>query len=408
MKYGLIGERLGHSFSKLIHEKIGDYVYEIKEIAPENVQSFMHAREFEGINVTIPYKETVIPMLDYVDEFAKKIGAVNTVVNRNGKLYGYNTDYLGMRALVVRVGVDPKCKKALILGTGGTSKTAYSVLADMGANEIIFTSHSGKDGALSYDDIYKYHNDAEIIVNTTPVGMYPSTDACPIELEKFTKAEAVIDAIYNPIRTKLVLKAKELGIKAEGGLYMLSMQAVYAYEYFFDKKADPQKIERIYNEVLNEKTNIALVGMPSSGKSTVGKIVANLTGKKFIDTDEEIVKAEGKKISDIFKDEGEAYFRALEAKIVCDVSKFNGFVIATGGGAVLKKENVEALKQNGVVYFIDRDLELLIPTGDRPLASDREAIEKRYKERYEIYKSVADKTVNGNLTPKEVAEEILK
>ena len=408
MKYGLIGQRLGHSFSKLIHEKIGDYVYEIKEIAPENVQSFMHSRDFNGINVTIPYKETVIPTLDYIDEFAKKIGAVNTVVNKNGKLYGYNTDYLGMKALALRVNANPNGKKVVILGTGGTSKTAQAVFSDMGAGEILLASHSGKSGALSYEEIYKYHSDAEIIVNTTPVGMYPNTDACPIELEKFTNLEAVIDAIYNPINTKLVLMAKELGIKAEGGLYMLSMQAVYAYEYFFDKKADQEEIERIYNEALDEKTNIVLVGMPSSGKSTIGKILAEETGKKFIDTDEEIVKAEGKEISTIFSENGEAYFRELEAKIVADVSKLNGLVIATGGGVILKNENVEALKQNGIIYFIDRDLELLMPTSSRPLASDREAIEKRYKERYEIYKRVATKTVNGNLTPKEVAEEILK
>ena len=408
MKYGLIGEHLGHSFSKAIHEKIADYVYEIKEIEPDKVEEFMSAREFNGINVTIPYKEKVIPMLDYVDESAKKIGAVNTVVNKNGKLYGYNTDYSGMKALVLRVGAEINGKKVLIIGTGGTSKTARAVVTDLGAKEIIFVSNVPVDGALSYEEVYTNHTGVDVIFNTSPVGMYPKNNTCPIDISKFYKLTALIDVVYNPIQTKLIREAKARGIKAEGGLYMLGAQAVYAYEHFSGNKATKELCDSVYNDVINEKSNIILIGMPASGKSSVGKALANLTGKQFIDTDVEIVKAEGKEISDIFYEKGEAYFRDLESKIIEDVSKLNGYVIATGGGAILRESNCDNLRQNGKLYFLDRSLELLIPTSDRPLSSDRASIEKRYNERYEIYCRVCDVKINGDGTVDEVAKEILK
>ena len=408
MKYGLIGEHLGHSFSKVIHEKIGDYVYEIKEIEPENVESFIKAREFMGINVTIPYKEKVIPMLDYVDDNARKIGAVNTVVNKNGKLYGYNIDYSGMRALVLRVGAEIEGKKVLIIGTGGTSKTAKAVVTDMGAKEIIFVSNIEVNGALSYEEVYAFHTDVDVIFNTSPVGMYPKNNATPIDLKKFPKLTALIDVVYNPIKTKLVREAQALGIKAEGGLYMLGAQAVYAYEHFSGNTVDKSLCDQIYNDVISEKNNIILVGMPSSGKTSVGKAIAELTGKQFVDTDVKIVEAEGTDIPTIFKDKGEAYFRDLEAKIVEEVSKLNGFVIATGGGAILRESNVDNLKQNGKIYFLDRSLSKLIPTEDRPLSSSREAVEKRYNERYGIYKSVADVIINGDGSVDEVAKELYK
>ena len=408
MKYGLIGEHLGHSYSKVIHEKIGDYVYEIKEIEPENVESFIKKREFMGINVTIPYKEKVIPMLDYVDNNAKKIGAVNTVVNKDGELYGYNTDYSGMRALVLRVGAEIEGKKVLIIGTGGTSKTARAVVTDMGAKEIILVSNVKVDGALSYEEVYAFHTDVDVIFNTSPVGMYPKNNATPIDLKKFPRLTALIDVVYNPIKTKLVREAQALGIRAEGGLYMLGAQAVYAYEHFTGKTVDKSLCDDIYSDVIKEKNNIILVGMPSSGKTSVGTKIAQMTGKQFIDTDDEIVKAEGTDIPTIFADKGEGYFRDLEAKIVEDVSKLNGFVIATGGGAILREANVDFLKQNGKIYFLDRSLSKLMPTEDRPLSRDREAIEKRYNERYGIYKSVADVIINGDGTVDEVAELLYK
>ncbi len=408
MKYGLIGEHLKHSFSKVIHEQIGDYVYEIKEIEPQNVEKFIKEREFLGINVTIPYKEVVIPMLDYVDSSAKKIGAVNTVVNRNGKLYGYNTDYSGMYALVSRIGAEIKDKKVLIIGTGGTSKTARAVATDMGAKEIVFVSNSVVQGAYSYDEIYQNHTDIDVIFNTSPCGMYPNNQGMPIDLEKFPNLTAVVDVVYNPIRTRLVLKAKKLGLKSEGGLFMLGAQAVYAYEHFTGNKIDSTLPEKIYKNVLGGKDNIVLIGMPASGKSTIGKILAKKTGKVFIDTDEEIVKKANMQISDIFSQYGEAYFRKLEAKIVEEVSKFNGYVIATGGGAILNSSSVDNLKQNGTLYFLDRSLELLAPTSDRPLSSNLDAMKKRYEERYPIYCSACDVKINGDSTPNEVANEIYK
>ena len=408
MKYGLIGEHLGHSFSKVIHEKIGDYVYEIKEIEPSLVVPYMEAREFMGINVTIPYKETVIPTLDYIDDSAKKIGAVNTVVNRSGKLYGYNTDYDGMLALTKKIGADIKDKKVLIIGTGGTSKTARAVVSDLGAREIIFVSNIEVTGAISYEELYKSHTDVDVIYNTSPVGMYPRNYSKPIDIKKFPQVNAVVDVVYNPLRTSLVREANSLGIPSEGGLYMLCAQAVFAYEHFTGKKAPDGIIDEIYSDIVKEKSNIVLVGMPASGKSTVGKALAELTGKELIDTDTEIVKKEGTDIPTIFKDKGEAYFRDLEAEIIEDVSKLNGKIIATGGGAILRESNAYALKQNGKVYFLDRDLELLMPTADRPLSSDRESITKRYNERYDIYKKVSDARVDSNVAPELVANSILK
>lgn len=408
MKYGLIGEHLGHSFSKEIHEKIGDYVYEICEIEPQNLEVFIKSRDFLAINVTIPYKQAVIPFLDEIDEHAKKIGAVNTIVNRNGKLHGYNTDYFGMRSLILKTGVSLKDKKVAILGTGGTSKTAYAVVSDMGVGEVIFVSYREKQGAITYEKLYENHQDTDVIINTSPVGMYPKNEECPLNIDKLPKLSLVLDAIYNPLKTNLVLNARKKNISARGGLYMLVSQAIRAYELFTDKKAPSDLTDKIYNELITQKSNIALIGMPSSGKSTVGKLLASKVGKQFIDTDEEIIKREGIDISEIFQKHGESYFRELEAKTVGEVSKFNGFVIATGGGAILKEENVRALRQNGKLYFLDRDIDLLMPTSSRPTASSKEAIKKRYNERYEIYKKSADASISANGKVSEVVDLILK
>lgn len=406
MKYGLIGEHLTHSFSKVIHEQIGDYVYEIKEIEPQNVDAFMRARDFCAINVTIPYKETVIPYLDYIDPSAKKIGAVNTVVNKNGKLYGYNTDYFGMMALVSKIGLDIKDKKVLVIGTGGTSKTATAVINDLGAKEIIYVSNIEVAGALSYDEVYKSHTDAQIIFNTSPVGMYPKNGGIPIDIAKFELLEGILDVVYNPIRTNLVIKAQNKGLLAQGGLYMLGAQAVYAYEYFMDTRVDKSICDTVYNTVLKQKDNIILTGMPSSGKTTIGKILASKTGKTFVDTDDEIVKKIGMDIPSYFAKYGEKAFRDIESEVIKEVSVNNNQIIATGGGAILKEENITYLKQNGNIYFLNRDLEKLIPTSNRPLSSDIDALKKRYDERYPIYTKTADIIINGNGTPNEVANYV--
>ena len=406
MKYGLIGEHLTHSFSKIIHEEIGDYVYEIKEIEPQNVDSFMKKKNFLAINVTIPYKETVIPYLDYIDDSAKKIGAVNTIVNKNGKLFGYNTDYFGMKALALRIGLEIQSKKVLIIGTGGTSKTATAVAADMGAGEIIYVSNAKVEGAYSYDEIYANHTDVEIIFNTSPVGMYPKNDGTPIDLTKFPKLEGLLDVVYNPIRTNLVIEANRLGIKAEGGLYMLGAQAVYAYEHFMGTSVDKSICDSIFNKALSQKDNIILTGMPSSGKTTIGRLLAEKTGKTFIDTDDEIVRKTGMDIPSYFEKYGEAEFRIVESEVIKEISSKNSLIIATGGGAILNYDNIRRLKQNGKIYFLDRNLEKLMPTSDRPLSSNISALEKIYNERYPIYLSTCDVKVDGNGTPNQVADTI--
>lgn len=406
MKYGLIGEHLTHSFSKVIHEKIDDYVYEIEEIEPQNVESFIKLKNFSAINVTIPYKETVIPYLDHIDESAKKIGAVNTIVNKDGILYGYNTDYSGMKALVNKIGLSIKDKKILIIGTGGTSKTATAVVSDMGAKQIVYVSKSKKDGAYSYGEIYANHTDVEIIFNTSPVGMYPKNDGIPIDLLKFPKLEGVLDVVYNPLQTNLVIEAKKIGKKSEGGLYMLVSQAIYAYELFMDTTVDVSLCDTIFNDILSQKDNIILTGMPSSGKTTIGKILAKKTFKTFVDTDDEIVKKTGMDIPSYFAKYGEAEFRKVECEVIKEISTRNSLIIATGGGAILNQDNIRCLKQNGKIYFLDRNLENLIPTNDRPLSRNIDALKKRYDERYPLYVSTCDFKIDGNGTPNEVADII--
>lgn len=406
MKYGLIGEHLTHSFSKIIHEKIGDYVYEIKEIEPNNVDAFMKSKSFNAINVTIPYKQTVIPYLDVIDEGAKKIGAVNTVVNKNGNLYGYNTDIFGMKALINKMDLSLRDKSVLIVGTGGTSKAAYAVAQDMCAKEILFVSRTKKDNAFTYEEIYSSYTHIDVIINTSPVGMFPNGEDSPIDIDKFPSLIAVIDAIYNPIRTSLILNAQSRGINAQGGLYMLISQAVYAYEYFTGKSVDKSLCDDIYNQIENEKINIVLTGMPSSGKTTVGKLLAKKIGKTFVDTDDEIVKKIGMDIPSYFAKYGEAEFRKAESEVIKELSSKNSLIIATGGGAVLNCDNIRRLKQNGRIYFIDRSLENLTPTSDRPLSSDITALKKRYNERYPIYNLTADVVIDGNSTVESVAKMI--
>lgn len=408
MKYGLIGEHLGHSFSKLIHSELADYEYELREIAREDVEAFISERDFLGINVTIPYKETVIPYLDYIDEAARKIGAVNTVVNRDGKLYGYNTDFYGMTALIERAGIEPNGKKAVILGTGGTSKTARAVLEALGAAKILVVSRRCGEGVITYDELYSSHADAEIIVNTTPVGMYPRAGISAVDISKFDRLVGVVDAVYNPLSTRLVVEARERGIRAVGGLYMLVAQARRASEIFLDTTYPDELPERIYEGLYREKENIILIGMPASGKSSVGRRLGELLGRELLDTDALLVENVGVEIPEIFKAEGETKFRDYECEAVQAAAAECGVIIATGGGAILRRENILALRGCGRLFFIDRPLECLVPTADRPLSSDRAAIEKRYKERYPIYTSMCDVHIDGSGTIDEVAERILE
>jgi shikimate dehydrogenase len=407
MKYGLIGEKLGHSFSKEIHEMLGYYKYEIHEVAKSDIDSFMRQHDFLGINVTIPYKETVIPYLDEISAQAASIKAVNTIVNINGKLIGHNTDYFGMLALIKRNKLDVNNKKVLILGTGGTSKTAYAVLSDLGARQILKASIIDEPGTITYEEANTIHNDVDIIINTTPVGMYPKNDGQIIDLDNFKNVIGVIDVVYNPLRTNLVLQAKTKNLISEGGLYMLVGQAVYAAGIFLNKEINLNIIDEIYEKIKNDKENIVLIGMPSSGKSTIGKILSEQLNKKLIDTDELIVNKINMSIAEYMKTHSEKEFRDIETECVKEAAKMSNVVVATGGGAILRTENVNALKQNGKLYFLKRNLELLTPTQSRPFSSDMEALKKRYTERLPIYESVCDVVIDNNNEISDAVKQIL-
>lgn len=408
MKYGLIGEHLGHSYSREIHGKISTDAYELLELAPDEVAPFLEKREFCGINVTIPYKQTVMPLLDTISEAAARIGAVNTVVNRAGKLYGYNTDFAGMRAMIQWAGMDMQGKKVLILGSGGTSRTARAVVASLGATTVLVVSRRCGEGTVSYEQAVRDHADAQFIVNTTPVGMYPNTEQTPVDLSAFGRLQGVIDTIYHPLRTRLVLDAQKRSVPAVGGLYMLAAQAVYAAAIFRDREPDPSSIERVYRAVLADKQNLVLIGMPSSGKTTVGRELARRLDKRFVDTDEAIVARIGQPIADYFAQHGEAAFRTLEREVIAAIAKDSGCVIATGGGAVLSADNVIALQQNAAVVFLDRHPSRLLVTADRPLSSSREAVEKLYQARYPLYRQAADVTVDANGEIASITEEIIR
>lgn len=408
MKYGCIARKLSHSFSKEIHNLLFDYTYDLLELEPDKVGEFLTKKDFLAINVTIPYKQTVIPYLDFVDEVAKEIGAVNTIVNKNGKLYGYNTDFMGLTALIKRAEVEISGKKVLISGSGGTAKTAQAVAKSMNAREVITLSRSEKEGFCAYEEAKEKHADADVFINTTPVGMYPEIYSSVIEVADYPNLSGVVDAVYNPLCSKLVCDAKQRGITAVGGLYMLVAQAAYAAEKFIDTKVATEKIEQVYRDIFTSKQNIVLVGMPSSGKTTVGKIIAQKLDFSFVDTDEFIVEKEGRNIVDIFANDGEQYFRNCETEAIRETAKKQSLVIATGGGAVLKKENIELLKENGKIYFLDRPLDLLLTTDDRPLSSNKADLEKRYTERYGIYLSSADKRIINTDTAESAAEEIIK
>jgi len=407
MKYGLLGEYLSHSYSCDIHALLADYTYELCEMSREELSAFLTKKEFCAVNVTIPYKQTVIPYLDEISDTARKIGAVNTIVNQNGRLYGDNTDFAGMRALLRKIGISLSGKKVLILGTGGTSKTAHAVAESMGAASIVTVSRSGT-GGISYEDAALKHSDTQILINTTPAGMFPHVEGQAISLVPFPRLEAVVDAVYNPLRTDLILEAQARGIPAEGGLYMLSAQAVYASALFRGVEPNIDDIERAYLTVRNRKRNIVLIGMPSCGKTTVGQLLAEKTGMAFRDTDAEIIQNTGMPIADFFDRHGEEAFRNRESEVISELSLTNGHILATGGGAIIRGENVRALRRNGILVFLDRSPENLLATADRPLSANREALKKRYSERYDRYCAAADIRIDGNQSLQAVAEALWK
>lgn len=413
IEYGLIGEKLGHSFSAEIHRLLGDYQYQLIELDKNELDIFLTRKDFKAVNVTIPYKKAVIPYLDEISDQAKAIGAVNCVKNHKGRLIGHNTDFDGLGALLDHSGVRIKDKKVLILGTGGTSDTAAAVCSHRGAASIIKVSRTpgqkvNRVMTVSYDSAVCEHSDAEIIINTTPCGMYPDIFGQAADIRSFKKLRSVIDVIYNPLRSSLVMQAEKAGLKTEGGLYMLVAQAAAAADFFFSVNEYREKIHSVYKKIYNEKSNIVLTGMPSCGKTTVGKFIAGRTGRSFIDTDVLIEENTGISISHIFSRYGEEFFRDMETEIIKKISSLSGAVIATGGGAVLREENITNLKMNGIVFFLDKDPRDLTPTADRPKALTREEIMRRYRERYNIYMASSDHKVDNNKTAEEAAARILE
>ena len=402
MEYGLIGSKLGHSYSKIIHEQLCGYHYELHPLPTEaEARAFLEQRAFKAINVTIPYKKLVMEYCDEIDPKAAAIGAVNTVVQRNGKLYGYNTDYMGFAWLCKSRGVDVAGRTVLILGTGGTHNTVSAVARDQGAARVLTVSRrpDPAKGELSYEEAAR--SGAQIVVNTTPAGMYPNVGACLLDVAAMPGLEAVVDVVYNPVRTEILLRAQEAGVPVTAcGLEMLVAQAVYAAEYFLDTPfADRAgEIRRITASLRAGILNVSLIGMPSSGKTTLGRALAQKLGRAFVDLDQEIVKAAGCSIPEIFEAEGEDGFRARESEQAARFGKESRLLISCGGGTVKRPENIRALRQNGVILFIDRPLEALTVGGGRPLSSSPEALRVMEAQRRPLYEGAADAIIPNDGT----------
>ena len=414
MKYGLIGEHLGHSFSKQIQtriaeiENVKDYDYQLVELDKEEFKEFMEKKDFKGINVTIPYKKDVIPYLDEMDESAKAIGAVNTIINVDGKLKGYNTDFGGFLYMVKAHNVHMEGKKVLIIGNGGACAAVKAVCKHENAKDIVIVSRSANRGAIGYDEMYTSHLDADIVVNTSPVGMFPNIANAPIDVSWFHKLECVLDVVYNPILTRLCFEAQEANIKRVIGLEMLIAQAKYTFEIFENMSFDDSIIDEIKKEMLKDRCNIVLIGMPSAGKTTIGKMLEEKLEKEFFDLDDMIIAKAGKSIPEIFQESGEAGFRAIETEVAIEASKMNNKIIATGGGVVKHKVNMDFLRLNGITIFIDRDIDKLISSDpNRPLSSSKQALQQMYKERYPLYQKYAAYIAVNNANIEETVDDIV-
>lgn len=391
MKYCLIGEKLGHSYSAIIHKKAGvDYF--LKEIAPDKLSEFLTCPKVDGFNVTIPYKKAVIPFLCSLSKEAEKIGAVNTVVNKNGKLYGYNTDYFGLEYALKRAKIEIKDKNVLVLGSGGASQTAITLCKDLNAKSVATVSRTG---TVNYENVYDL-SETEVVINATPVGMSPNNDELVLDLSRFPHLKGVFDLIYNPLKTKLVLQAEELGVNASGGLAMLVAQAIKSQSIWQNKDFSDSEIEDILDYLIFNKLNIVLIGMPSSGKSSIGKKLALELEKDFVDTDDEIQKKYLRSPKEIIVNDGEKKFREYEKEVVKSVSLLQGKIIATGGGVCLDEENIKRLKANGVLLYVKRDIELLT-SSDRPI-SQKEGIKELYLKRKSVYENAKDFIIENNST----------
>ena len=390
MEYGLLGERLSHSYSPMIHSYFGKYDYQLIEKAPEDLDKFFEGGDFRGLNVTIPYKTAVIKYMAELSPAAKKIGSINTIIRRpDGSLFGDNTDYGGLLYTMRRSGIFVGGKKTLVLGSGGASLTAQAALRDLGAKSVVVISRSGEN---NYENLY-LHKDAEIIVNTTPVGMYPNNGESPVDLASFPSLSGVVDIVANPAKTALLMQAEDLGIKRAGGLPMLVAQAAYASERFCGRKIYDSEIEKVIKNISKTTKNIVLIGMPGCGKTTVGRRLAKILGREFIDLDAVVVEKAGKSIPEIFADEGEEAFREMETECVIEAGKKSGVVISTGGGVVTKERNYAPLRQNGTIIFVKRNIHQLATRG-RPL-SETKNVEALASERMPLYKKWASVTVEN-------------
>ncbi len=420
MEYGLIGKTLKHSFSKPIHESMCNYNYALQELPTQMLfENYMRNAEFKAINVTIPYKQDVIPYCSLIDEHAKQIGAVNTIVNKNGVLHGYNTDYKGFLYMARQVNVDFNGKNVLILGTGGTQRTVLAVVKDENAKHIYIAGRKAKR-QFSCDDYTfidyetaKKIEDIDIIVNTTPVGMYPNNYDAPLNLLHKPDGEnyiyknltAVLDVIYNPSKTLLLQQASMRNLTVQNGLSMLVAQAKYAAEIFLGKQINDSEIKRVQKELSAKTMNIVIVGMPGSGKSHVGKLISMAMHRDFTDLDTQIVKHINVSIEQFFTENSEAAFRDIETEICKQAAINTGAVISTGGGTILRSENVNALKQNGVIIYIDRPLEELQKGKGRPLSKDENAVKILYEKRAPIYNEIADIIIKNNVSAQKAAED---
>lgn len=402
MNFYLIAKKLSHSFSKPIHNALADYSYEYKELEENELEAFFAERDFDGLNVTIPYKQTVMQYLDCISPEAQKIGAVNTVVKRDGKLYGHNTDYYGFSHQLKEAGADVRGKDVVIIGNGGAAKTVVCVCNDGGAKSVRFiTEEDNKSG-----DISRFY-DAQIVVNATPVGMYPNTGVAAVDISKFEKCEAVLDLVYNPAKTRIILDAEKRGIKTANGLTMLVAQAKKACEIFIDTQVEDARISEIRKQIENQTKNIVLVGMPGCGKSTVGKELADKLGREFYDCDEEITKL-GQSPAELIEKYGEEHFRKVESEVLSELCKKSGTVIATGGGAVTQERNYDIIHQNANVVFIERNTESL-PTDGRPLSQGGgDRLRKMYEVRYPLYKKFSHISVESQKTWQETAALIIE
>ena len=405
--YGLLGEHLGHSFSPFLHHALGDEAYALFERAPQELEAFLRQENIRGLNVTIPYKQTVLPFVDEVSPAVEAIGAANTLYRRDGKLIAENTDVLGFLYLLDAHGIDVAGKKVLVFGNGGACKAVLEALRRKEAAEVLVVSRRGGDSPLiSYDDL-PAHYDADVVVNTTPVGMYPDNLSSITDLTRFEHLSGVVDIVYNPLRTGLLLQAEKLGIPCANGLSMLVAQAVRAHEFFFDTTVDDRVIEDLTAQLTRNATNLVLIGMPGSGKSSVAKLLAEKTGREVVELDGAIEEAAGKPIPRIFAEDGEDVFRDIESACIAKAGARNGVILSLGGGAVTKERNYLPLHQNGRIYCLKRDLTLL-PMDGRPLSKDLETLKAMERTRAPMYERFADVTIENDGTLEDAAEKILK